>query len=74
MSGCTSRKRSFETYAEALGALADLAARGVLRGPFGSVYSCSTCELFHVSSRRFTLSMAKGRGKSRRKLVIEEGA
>ena len=72
MSGCTSRKRPFETYAEALAALIELAARGRLKGPFGEVYSCENCGEFHVSSRRSSLRRVKGRGKARRGIVFDK--
>ena len=72
--GCTSGKRGYPSYADALDALVDLEARGQMRGPFGTVYTCQTCEQFHISSRRFTVAKRKGRGKSRRRLVVEEGA
>ena len=72
MSGCTSRKRTFETYASALQALDDLATRGILRGPFGEVYSCENCGEFHVSSRRATLRRVKGRGKARRGVIFDK--
>jgi hypothetical protein len=76
MSGsCTSGKRAFESYAEALAALSALAATGTMRGPVGSIYTCTSCEMFHISSRVFTLTKPKGRGKKRRRLVrFEKGA
>ena len=75
MSGCTSGKRAFETYGEALAALNALAVTGTMRGPIGSVYACTSCEMFHISTRVFTLAKPKGRGKKRRRLVtFEEGA
>jgi hypothetical protein len=74
MRRCASGKRGYETYADALAALVALEASGQMRGPFGAVYTCPQCALFHISSRRFTIAKRKGRGKSRRSLVIEEGA
>jgi hypothetical protein len=70
---CPSGKRRFTTYGAGLAALEDLDARGRLRGPFGSVYQCSRCEGFHISSRRFTLVRRKGRGKARRGLLEDVG-
>ncbi len=72
MSGCPSGKRAYPSYADALAALVDLEARGQMRGPFGTVYLCPSCEQFHISSRRFTVVKPKGRGKRRRGLVLEE--
>jgi hypothetical protein len=73
MSECRGKRR-FETYSDALTVLIDLEASGQMRGPFGTVYTCPQCEMFHISSRRFTMAKRKGRGKTRRTLVIEEGA
>ena len=73
MRGCTSGKHCYESYATGLAALEDLERRGRLRGPFGSVYRCSRCESYHISSRRFTLVKPKGRGKARRGLLEDVG-
>ena len=71
---CPSGKRGYQSYGEALATLDRLAAEGILSGPFGTCYRCPHCEVWHVSSRRFVVAKAKGRGKRRRGLVIEEGA
>lgn len=72
-SGCPSGKRAYSSYAAALAALGDLDDRGQLRGPVGSVYGCAACDGWHVSSRKFTLTRRRGRGKRRRGLVEDVG-
>jgi hypothetical protein len=73
MRGCTSGKRGYESYGEALSALIELEERSPRPG-IGSVYVCSACDAWHISERRFTMAKRKGRGKLRRRIVIEEGA
>ena len=73
MSGrCPSGKRSYDTYASASEALIELEQRSPRPVP-GTIYTC-TCETFHISSRTFTLSKVRGRGKKRKRLVLKEGA
>ena len=70
---CPSRKRPYATCAAALTALEDLEARARLRGPVGSVYQCSRCEMRHISSRKFTIVKKRGGGKTRRGLLEDVG-
>jgi hypothetical protein len=58
------KKACHPTYAFALDALTRVDKRGT-----GSVYFCSACQAYHISSRLFTVDRKKGRGKSRKKLV-----
>ena len=60
-------KRGFTSYAEALTELDALEQN--LPDKRGSVYTCPTCEQFHISKRRFTVWRKKGHGKARRNLV-----
>jgi hypothetical protein len=76
MSGCVGprgRKKRFATYQDALTEFARLEELGVLRTDRASIYSCSDCEGWHLSSRRFTLVKPKGRGKRRRGLLEDAG-
>ena len=74
-SSCTSRKIGYESYAEALTALAALEASGQMRGPVGRIYTCPSCNAFHVTSRILKMRRAQGRGKKRRRAIgFEEGA
>jgi hypothetical protein len=57
---CSTGKRPYRSYAEALAALTEIDPDGL-----GSVYTCRSCGEFHVSRRRFTMDKRKGRGKSR---------
>jgi hypothetical protein len=63
-------KVGYPTYAEALAKLALRQDRAVgVARLLGSVYTCPSCEDFHLSSRKFTLVKRKGRGKTRRRLL-----
>jgi hypothetical protein len=64
-------KRSFDTYGEALAAYDELVKEGKLRADQGSIYTCVECGLWHISSKRFTLVRARGRGKTRKRLVYK---
>jgi len=59
-------KKVYADYAAALKALDTLIERPEL----GSVYTCPTCGAFHISKRRFVLRKVRGRGKSRKGLVM----
>jgi hypothetical protein len=61
---CKTGKVAHSTYSAALEALGRMA-----RPELGSVYTYEACAAFHVSSRLFTLTRKKGRGKSRKRLV-----
>jgi hypothetical protein len=63
--GASRGKERHATYEAALAALCRIDPLGV-----GSVYECDDCDGFHVSSRRFMVDKRRGRGKSRRKLVV----
>jgi hypothetical protein len=73
MNKCPTRKRGFADYASALAALIDLEQRSPRPVP-GSCYQCLKCEMWHISSKKFTLYKPPGRGKQRRRLVFGEGA
>jgi hypothetical protein len=72
MSRCSSGKRGYPSYGEALEALIELEERSPRPG-IGSVCQCSRCEAWHISSRKFTLAKKRGRGKSRRGLLEDVG-
>ena len=72
MSSCSTGKRSFERYGDALAALVDVDHRqGRERG---SVYECPECEAWHTTKRLFTVAKSRGRGKRRRGVVHPKGA
>jgi hypothetical protein len=73
-----SAKRCFYSCADALAEFDRLVAEGRLDPMRGSIYTCTSCEAWHISSRRFVVARQKGRGKRRRGIVDnfyrEEGA
>jgi hypothetical protein len=72
MTNCsTSGKRKYPTYRDALVAFDRLVREGALSADGGSIYECLTCGAWHISSRRFTLTKAKGRGKTRKGIVYK---
>jgi hypothetical protein len=76
MSSCSwsgGPKKRFATYQDALKEFVRREQKGYLRADRASIYSCPTCESFHISKTRYTLLRRKGRGKTRRKLVARTG-
>jgi hypothetical protein len=63
-------KLGHQTYGAALEALIALEERfNRPSGAVGSVYQCSRCDEWHISSRKFMLAKKRGREKSRRGLL-----
>jgi hypothetical protein len=71
MSSSCHRKKPFEWYEDALNHVVFTDQYNGRNPLHGSVYVCPECGDYHVSKRRFTLlKRRKGRGKSRRGLVV----
>jgi hypothetical protein len=68
----TDGKRKHSSYVAALAEFDRLVALRGMDPSRASIYECSTCRAWHISSRRFTLTKPKGRGKKRRGLVYKD--